>query len=118
MSALPPPSTHRRELARRARDAFPAMGVYAIRNHATNSVCVKASRNVPAAINRLTYELRHGGQRDHDLQSAWNAHGAAGVTLDVLELVRERDDPAFDYGAELALLETLYRAELSQGATP
>ena len=110
--------TDRRALARRARDAFPPMGVYAVRNRATGQVRVKSSRNVPGAINRLTFELRQGCHRDHILQSLWNARGAEGVTTEVLELVRERNDPAFDYDAELAHLEALYRQELTPEATP
>lgn len=113
-----PRSVDRRMLARRARDAFPAMGVYAIRNGATGQVHVKASRNVPGAINRLSFELRQGCHRDRGLQALWDARGAEGVTTEVLQLVRERDDPAFDYDAELALLETLYRLELSPEAAP
>lgn len=108
----------RRALARRARDAFPAMGVYAIREAATQPVRVKSSRNVPGAINRLWFELRQGCHRDHALQARWNAHGAEGVSVQVLELVRERSDPAFDYDAELALLEALYRHELAPEVAP
>lgn len=111
-------SASRRALARSARDAFPAMGVYAIRNCATGHVRVQSSRNVPGAINRLTFELRQGSHRDRGLQSLWNARGAEGVAMEVLELVRERDDPAFDYDAELALLEALYRADLTPAAAP
>lgn len=113
-----PPSIDRRVLARRARDAFPAMGVYAIRNCATGQVYVKSSRNVPGAINRLTFELRQGCHRDRDLQALWDARGAEGVKMEMLELVRERNDPAFDYDAELALLEALYGLELSPQAAP
>ncbi len=108
----------RRALARRARDAFPSMGVYAIRNRATGQVRVKSSLNVPGAINRLSFELRQGSHRDRDLQALWNERGADGVVLEVLEMVREREDPAFDYDAELALLEAVYRLELSPQAAP
>lgn len=113
-----PATTQRRAQARSARDAFPAMGVYAIRNHRTGAVCVKSSRNVPGAINRLRFELRHGSHRNAELQALWRAQGEAGVSVDVLELVRERDDPAFDYDAELALLEALHRDELLPRGAP
>ncbi len=118
MNDLSPPRSDRRLLARRARDAFPAMGVYAIRNRATDHVSVKSSRNVPGAIHRLTFELRQGCHRDRGLQAAWNARGADGVVMEVLELVREREDPSFDYDAELALLEVLYRQELTPERKP
>ena len=118
MTNLFPHSAERRALAPRARDAFPPMGVYAVRNRATGDVRVTSSRNVPGALNRLTFELRQGCHRDHGLQSQWNASGAEGVTMEVLELVRERNDPSFDYDAELALLEALYRQELTPEAAP
>jgi hypothetical protein len=72
------------------------MGIFAVRNQATGRVSVKASRNVPGAINRLTFELRQGCHRDRSLQALWHARGADGVTMDVLERVCERQDPAFD----------------------
>jgi hypothetical protein len=72
------------------------MGIFAIRNQATGRVSVKASRNVPGAINRLSFELRQGCHRDRSLQALWHARGADGVTMDVLERVCERQDPAFD----------------------
>jgi len=65
----------RRTLARQARDAFPPMGVYAIRELASGRVRVGASRNVPGTINRIRFELRHGGHPDKALQSAWKREG-------------------------------------------
>ena len=111
----PPDRARRRELARGARDAFPPMGVYAIRNLATGTVQVAASRNVPGAINRLLFELRQRGHRDRALQDAWNRLGEQGVRADVLEMVRERTDPTFDHDAELADLLALWTQELAAG---
>lgn len=109
--------SERRRLAREARDAFPPMGVYAIR--AGDRVVVAASRNVHGAINRAQFELRRGAHRDADLQSRWNHDGPACFSFDVLELVKEREDAAFDYAAELQVLEQLYREELElPGALP
>ena len=102
----------RRALARQARDAFSPMGVYAIREFATGRVRVGASRNVPGAINRIRFELRHGSHPDKDLQAAWRRDGPEGFSFEVLALVKERSEPGFDYGVELKELEALYRDEL------
>jgi hypothetical protein len=110
----PPDRARRRELARGARDAFPPMGVYAIRNLATGRVDVAASRNVPGAINRALFELRQRSHRNRELQQAWDDLGEQAVRLDVLELVRERTDPAFDHDAELADLHALWRDEVGK----
>ena len=115
VSANPIPPSSRRELARRARDAFPPMGVFVVRNLASGRARVKSSRNVPGAINRLRFELGLGTHLDKTLQAEWNAVGSEGFSMDVIELVRQREDAAFDYAGELRLLEHLYRLELEQG---
>lgn len=107
-------ASRRRAAARRARDAFPPMGVYAIRDHATGSVRVLASRDVHAAINRTLFELRLGSHPDRVLQAHWKRDGAARFAFEVIELVKERSAPDFDYAAELRLLQELHEAELAQ----
>lgn len=102
----------RRRMSREVRDAFPTMGVYAIRNLASGLVRVASSRNVHAAINRTQFELRMGKHADQALQAQWKSDPSQ-VTFEVLELVKERkNDPDFDYGAELSLMLALYGAEL------
>lgn len=114
MSSRPaPPSAERRTLSRQARDAFPPMGVYAIRDRESGKVIVGASRNVTGTLNRIRFELRLGTHLDKALQSAWQQGGAERITFEVLEMVKERTDPAFDYAAELRALEQLHRDELA-----
>ncbi len=57
-------ATERRKLSREARDAFPAIGVFAIRNQATGQMHVGSSRNAPGTINRIQFELRLGTHPD------------------------------------------------------
>lgn len=108
--------TQRRQLSRAARDAFPPMGVYAIR--ACGHVVVGSSRNAYASLQRAQFELRLGAHRDKALQACWNDEGPACFSFDVLELVRQREDAAFDYVAELRALEQLYREELATDGAP
>lgn len=106
----------RREAARQARDAFPPMGIYAIRDRASAHLVLGASRHVHAALNRARFELRMGCHADRLLQAQWQRSGEAGLVFEVLEFVKERDDPAFDYAAELRALAQIHR-EL-QGLAP
>jgi len=101
----------RRQRAREARDAFPAMGVYAVRETRDGWVRVGASRNVPGMLNRIRFELRHGSHPDKQLQALWRRDPST-IRFEVLELLRQREDPAFDYDAELNELAAIYRAEL------
>lgn len=88
------------------------MGVYAIRNLTTGRVRVGSSRHVHARLNRIQFELRLGTHADRELQEGWR-QDPAGLSFEVVELVKERSDAAFDYAEELKLLEDLHREELS-----
>ncbi|WP_017761589.1 GIY-YIG nuclease family protein [Pseudacidovorax intermedius] len=102
----------RRELTRQYKQAFPAMGIYALRCNAAGLLRVGSSRHLDGIFNRLRFELMRGVHRDRALQSAWNTHGAEAFRFEVVDRVKERDDPAFDYDAELATLLALWEAEL------
>ena len=102
----------RRELTRQYKQAFPAMGIYALRCDAAGLLRVGSSRHLDGIFNRLRFELTRGAHRDRALQSAWSTHGAEAFRFEVVDRVKERDDPAFDYDAELATLLALWEAEL------
>jgi hypothetical protein len=109
-----PSASTRRQIARQVRDAFPRMGIYAIRDKETGRVLVGSSRNVDGALNRAQFELRMRSHADKVLQAAWDSSGPERFTFDIIDLMKERDDPDFDYAKELQALEQLYREELEK----
>lgn len=116
MNAFVTSAPERRKRSREARDAFPAMGIYAIRNLASGKVRLGSSRNVHGTINRIRFELRLGTHPDKKLQADWKLDPSAFV-FEVLDLVEERTDPGFDYSAELRALEEIHRSELRAEGT-
>jgi hypothetical protein len=98
-------------MSRRARDAFPPMGVYIIRDRQTGQVQVASSRNVHGAINRTKFELRLHSHSNRAFQAAWDQSGPERFDFEIVDFLKEKDDPDFDYGAELRMLEQLYREE-------
>ncbi|MDP1954960.1 MAG: GIY-YIG nuclease family protein [Polaromonas sp.] len=102
----------RSELKKQYRETPPPMGVYAIRSLSSGRVIVEASMNVHAAMNRARFELDHKSHRDKLLQQDWLTLGPDNCRFEVIDLVKRRDDPAFDYKAELAGLLTMWREEL------
>lgn len=114
--AKPLSASERREISRQARDAFPRMGIYAIRDKETGKVLVASSRNVDGAINRAQFELRLRSHANKSLQAEWDRSGSDRFAFEILELVKEREDPDFNYAEELRMLEQLYREELDKGS--
>jgi hypothetical protein len=105
-------STDRRERIRQYKDAFPSMGVFALRNLANGRVYVGASTNVEGAINRMRFELQRRGHRNAPLMADWLAFGPDQFRFEVLDRVRPSTDPAFDARAELDAMAELWREEL------
>lgn len=115
-STTPASRSQRRAAARQARDAFPPMGVYAIRDRESGRVLLGSSRNVHAALNRARFELRMRSHSNRALQADWDRSGPERFTFEVLELVKERTEPDFDYLGELKALEEFHRAALADAA--
>jgi hypothetical protein len=83
-----------------------------VRNTATGRAWVGASRDAEAALNRIRFELKMRGHRNRSLADEWARYGAEHFTFEVLDRVRKRDDPAFDYEAELQSMLALWSQEL------
>lgn len=110
--------SHRRELSKQYKDTGPRMGIYAIRNNAGDIVHIGASLNVDGAINRDRFELRNKTHRDKRLLDQWLRLGADGLHFEVIDILKKRDDPAFDPRTELATLLALWREELDGRGGP
>jgi hypothetical protein len=110
-STTPTPSAHRKELARRYKEAGAQPGVYAIRNRGNGRLYVGGSMDVHGAINRARFELRQRGHRNRELLADWVACGEAAFDFEVLQIVRKKDDPTQDLRADLAEFLELWREE-------
>lgn len=104
--------TRRRELSKQYKETGPRMGLYAIRNRADKVLFVGASLNVDGAMNRDRFELKNKTHRNKRLREDWLRWGADGLRFEVIDILKRRDDPAFDPHAELASLLVLWREEL------
>lgn len=87
-------------------------GVYAIRNMVTGRALVAGSTNVQGALNRHRFELRHGTHRNPLLSQEWSLHGESSFNFEVLDMVKPREDAAFDVARELEDLVALWRQEI------
>ena len=107
----PSPST-RRTLVKQYKDSVRPAGVFVIRNLTDGRVYVAGSLDVEGAMNRARFELNLRSHRNKALQRDWVTQGAAHFSFEVIDRVKERDDPAFDRAAELEKLLELWREEL------
>jgi hypothetical protein len=62
-------------------------GIYAVRCATTGETWIGHTPDVDSIGNRLWFTLRAGGHMNKALQAAWNRDGAAGFSLEPLEVV-------------------------------
>lgn len=89
------------------------MGVFQIRNTVTDKVLVDSSINVPGKINRHSFQLNAGIHPNSVLQADWSELGESAFEFEELEPVEPRDEPNYDYEADLIVLEYLWLEKLA-----
>jgi hypothetical protein len=103
--------TNRRMLKQQYLDIKTRAGVYGIKNLVTGRWLVAGSTDVQGALNRHRFELRRGTHRNRLLSQDWLLHGDSSFSYEVLDMVKPRDDEAFDVANELKELVALWRQE-------
>ena len=102
----------RRALARQYKRSRPVAGVFTVTNQANGRVFVGGSLQLESAINRMRFELKFRSHRNLALQQDWISHGPDAFCFAVVDEIKERDDPSFDYRAELESMLTMWREEI------
>ncbi len=110
--AAPASLLTRRELLRQYKESRPLAGVFALKNLLNGRVYVGGSLHLAGAMNRMRFELKMRTHRNKLLQQDWIAQGAEAFSFEVLDHVKERDDPSFDYANELDSMLQLWREEI------
>ena len=88
------------------------MGVFQIRNKINEKLFIDSSINVPGKINRHKFALGAASHASKSLQADWNELGSDAFEFEVLEPLEPRDDPNYNYKADLEILEDLWLEKL------
>ena len=88
------------------------MGVFLIRNLVNDKVFVGSTMNLDAMFNRIRFQLYAGSHPVKSLEADWKQLGAGKFEFEVLEEVFPREDPNYDYAADLETLEDLWLEKL------
>jgi hypothetical protein len=88
------------------------MGIYLIRNLVNDKVFVGSSVDLPAMFNRIRFQLAAGAHPNKPLEADWKLFGGPKFEFEVLEELVHKDDPNYDYKADLEVLEDLWLEKL------
>ena len=102
----------RKELNREYQERPKPAGVFQVKNTVNGKVLLGSSLNLDGALNGHQFMLKIGSHRNKELLADWNKYGADKFVFEILEDVRVRDEPNFNLGDELTLLEMIWLEKL------
>ena len=94
----------KRDYKERAKPA----GVFQVKNTVNGKVLLGSSLKLEGPLNGHKFILKIGAHRDKVLQQEWNKYAADKFVFEILEAVKVKDDPNFNLGDELTLLEQIW----------
>ncbi|MBK3494676.1 GIY-YIG nuclease family protein [Viridibacillus sp. YIM B01967] len=86
-------------------------GVYKITNTTNNKVYIGSTNNLKR-LNGVQFMLKMNSHTNKTLQADWNKFGAASFEIEILEMLKKKEEGYFDAKRELAKLEEKWIAKL------
>ena len=103
---------NKKDLKREYKQTLRPMGIFQIRNRVNEKVFIGSSLNLDGIFNRHEFQLKMGGHSNKDLQTDWNEFSAENFEFEILEELFPRENPDYDYRADLEVLEDLWLEKL------
>lgn len=103
----------RKELKRQYLETPKQAGIFQVKNTVNGKVLLGSSTNLHGPLNKHRFMLSTGMHTNQALQQDWKQHGADAFTFEVIEVVRQKDEPGFSVADELTLLEQIWLERLS-----
>jgi hypothetical protein len=100
------------EINREYKERKKPAGIFQIKNSANGKVLLGSSLNLEGPLNSAKFMLSIGSHRNEALQKDWNAFGADKFVFEILEVVKEKENPDFRLEEELTLLEQIWIEKL------
>ncbi len=86
-------------------------GVYQIKNTQSGKIFIGTTRNFKT-LNGLKFSLKAGTFTNKELQKDWSDYGEGAFSIEILEVLKKKDDPYFNEKEALSELENKWLDEL------
>lgn len=100
------------EIKRKYKEFKPTIGVYKIENKATGKFFIGSNLNIEARFNRYKMEATWGLEQNIDFFNDLKKYGYDGFTFTIIDKIKPKDDPNYNYRKELLELEEMWLNEL------
>jgi len=100
------------EIRKNYKRTLNIMGVYQVKNLVNGKIFIGSSKNIPARLNRHKFELKFGSENITELQNDYNKFGEEKFLYEILDELKPKEDPEYNYTEDIAVLEQLWIEKL------
>lgn len=100
------------DIKKNYKQSLQPMGIYQIKNLVNNKILIGRSENLPGRINRFKFSLKYGAESNKELMTDYLKYGENNFSFEILDLLKPKEDPAYDYREDLKILEEMWIEKL------
>jgi biotin operon repressor len=102
------PVDTRSEIRKEYKEAPRQAGIFQVKNTVDGKILLGSSKNLHGPLNKHRFLLSIGRHWIKTMQEDWDRLGPDAFVFEVLEVLKQKDDPAFNLEDELTLLEQIW----------
>ena len=102
----------KKELKKQYKQAVQPMGIFRIKNLKNGKIFIGSAKNLPGKLNSIKFQLEHGSHPNYELQKDFNDLGEKNFSFEAIDYLEPKEDLAYDYTKDLALLEEMWIEKL------
>lgn len=101
----------KKELKQLYKETTIEAGVYQIKNTKNGKIFIGSTPNFKT-LNGLKFMLQNDSHKNKELQEEWKQFGKEAFTIDILEILKKKDEPYYNEKEGLADLEQKWLEQL------
>jgi len=98
----------RSEIRKQYKEEPRRAGIFQVKNTVNGKVMLGSSKNLHGPLNKHRFLLSIGRHWNKKMQEDWDRLGPDAFVFEVLEVLKQKDDPSFNLEDELSLLEQIW----------
>jgi nitrate/nitrite-specific signal transduction histidine kinase len=104
--------TDKKELKKIYKQSLQPMGIYQIKNLASEKIYIGRSMDLNGKLNSERFQLKNRMHMNRELQNDFSGLGEEKFSFEILDRLQPKEAPNHDYSGELQALEEMWLEKL------
>jgi hypothetical protein len=103
---------NKKTLIKQYKNTIRPIGIYRITNRINGKILIGSSTSVIQIKNRIFFQLKNGSYPVRELQNDFLEYGEGEIVFDIVDFLKPRQEPSYDYSDDLQSLLEMWLEEL------